>query len=73
MDITCHNMSCGKPTGQNIAGSFFESRSERRQHSIERDSDLHEDMECLKKKGKYFTIEVSKYTQRSAEYFEIFI
>ena len=41
MDITCHNMSCGKPTGQNIAGSFFESRSERRQHSIERDSDLH--------------------------------
>ena len=46
---------CRKPTGQNFAGSFFESRnsksvSQRRQHSIERDADLHVDIGCLKKK-----------------------
>ena len=46
---------CRKPTGQNIAGSFFESRnsksvSERWQHSIERDAELHVDIGCLKKK-----------------------
>ena len=46
---------CRKRTGQNIAGSFFESRnskpvSERRQHSIERDADFHVDIGCLKKK-----------------------
>ena len=43
---------CRKPTGQNIAGSFFESRnsksvSQRRQHSIERDADLHVDIGCF--------------------------
>ena len=53
--------------GQNIAGSFFESRSST---SVTRDGDvdLHGHIECLKEK-----VEVSKYTQRSVEYSEIFI
>ena len=34
---------------------------QRRQHSIERDVDLHVIIECLKK-FRYFTIEASKYT-----------
>ena len=50
---------CRKPTGQNIAGSFFESRnsksvSQRRQHSIERDADLHVDIGCLKKRKIFY-------------------
>ena len=50
---------CRKPTGQNIAGSFFESRnsksvSQRWQHSIERDADLHVDIGCLKKRKIFY-------------------
>ena len=44
---------CRKPTGQNTAVSFlmnFTSHAiKRRQHSIERDVDLHVVIECLKK------------------------
>ena len=44
---------CRKPTGQNTAGSFlinFTSHAiKRRQHSIDRDADLHVVIECLKK------------------------
>ncbi|XP_066028986.1 uncharacterized protein [Pocillopora verrucosa] len=48
-----------KLTGQNIAGSFFESRnsksvSQRWQHSIERDADLHVDIGCLKKRKIFY-------------------
>ena len=46
---------CRKPTGQNTAGSFlmnFTSHAiKRRQHSIERDVDLHVVKECLEKKN----------------------
>ena len=53
-----HGKFCRKPTGQNIAGSFFESSnstsvSQRRQHSNERDVDSHVDIGCLKN-GKIF-------------------
>ena len=44
---------CRKPTGQNTAGSFFMNFTshaiKRRQHSIERDVDLHVVIECLRK------------------------
>ena len=40
---------CGKPTVQNIAGSFFKSRNSTPQHSIERGVDLHVVIESLKK------------------------
>ena len=47
--------TCSKSTGQNIAGSFFESRSST---SVTRDGDvdLHGHIECLKEK-----VEVSNY------------
>ena len=34
---------------------------QRRQHSIEKDVDLHVDLKCMKN-CRYFAIEVSKYT-----------
>ena len=60
-----------KPTGQNIAGSsfneFYKHAIKRRQHSTERDVDLHVEIDCKKMQILY-----DRRKQINTEIFRIF-